>query len=296
MSSGENIAAGIRVYEEEGFKVRLGACVRKMMRHHFFSAPLEERLDEFHRAFEEDDVDAIFCIRGGIGAQRLLPHLNLDLVRDHPKIFMGYSDITALHVALHQGTGLITFHGPSGGVAASGTEDEVRKRRQNLRDALVRLQDDGIWGEVRNPEEGRIMRAIREGRAKGALHGGNLTLIANLMGTPWEIDLQDRLFFLEGVHLTSYTVWRNLVQLEMAGKLAQVRGVLVGEFSDRPAPEDAMPSIEEVLLNVLGRVKAPVVEGLQCGHGAYRVILPVGAQASLDAALPVLRVEDRVLD
>lgn len=296
MSSGQNIGAGLRVYEEEGFRVRVGATVRKMLQHRFFSAPREDRLADLHDAFADDGVDAVFCIRGGIGAQELLPHLDLDVIRDHPKAFMGYSDITALHVALHQGTGLVTFHGPSGGVSTSGSREDVDRRRQNLRDGLVRLQDGDVWGEIRNPEDGPLLRIVREGEASGRLHGGNLTLLASLMGTPWEVDLRDRILFLEGVHLDSHAVWRNLVQLETAGKLAGAAGVVVGEFSDRPDPRGPTPSVEEVVGEVLGRQGIPVVEGLQCGHGDYRVVVPVGARATLDAVTSTLRVDERVLD
>src|SRR5262249_47966013 len=170
----------------------------------------QERLDDLHAMFRDSEVRAVFAIRGGYGSEHLLDRIDYDLIRRNPKIFLGYSDITALHLAIHQKTGLVTFHGP---VVLSRFSEYTQKW---FRKALF---EAAPIGEVANPPEtNRLrpthnLRTVRPGRARGPLIGGNLSLIATTMGTPYEIDTRGRILFLEDVDEQPYSIDRMLTQL-----------------------------------------------------------------------------------
>jgi len=279
----ESIAAAAQFYRKQGYQTALGENVRNLRRTGYFSGSVEERVRELHWAFEDDRVDAIFAIRGGIGASWLLPNLDYDLVRGHPKIFMGYSDVTALHLAFQRKCGLIGFHGPAGGLYTGGGADDLKNRTANLRRALGLLGRPEPWGEVKNPPGARFVRTGFGGKAEGRLTGGNLSLVTELVGTPWAPELEDRLFFFEGVESSSASVDRGLIQLFLAGELARSTGLIAGEFSDRPKPEEGDPSIEEVLSRWFGTLGKPAIEGLAIGHGSHKLLIPIGVRARLDA-------------
>ena len=145
-SEAESIARALEFYREAGYKVALGDNVRMLRREGYFSASVEARVAELHAAFKDDAVDAIFAIRGGIGASWLLPHIDYDLVRDHPKIFMGYSDITAVQIAFLQRSGLVCFYGPAGGLWPGGGAEDLKTRTENLRRALKLFARAEPWG------------------------------------------------------------------------------------------------------------------------------------------------------
>ena len=171
--------------------------------------------------FADPAVNAIFAIRGGYGCGQLLDRVDYDLLRKNPKIFLGYSDITALHLGIQKRAGLVTFHGP---VALSGFSDYTQK---HFRQALF---EKAPIGTVTNPPESNplrpvhTLRAIRPGKARGPLIGGNLTLIATTMGTPFEIETRGRILLLEDVGEEPYSIDRMLTQLRLAGKLESAAG------------------------------------------------------------------------
>ncbi len=275
-----------------GLRVKLGKNVRK--RSGYLGGSVEERLEDLHAMFKDPEVKGIFCIRGGYGSSQLLDQIDYDLIRRNPKVFVGYSDITALHLAIQKRAGLITFHGPV--VLSKFTPYTQSWFRKALFEAKP-------LGEVGNPsEEGplrpkHILRAIRPGKARGRLVGGNLTLISTTMGTPYEIDTRGAILILEDIDEQPYAIDRMLTQLRLAGKLDEVAGVVFGACVDCK-PRDYKPSFEsslslgEVLDEILGRLRVPVLSGLTIGHTEDQLTLPLGVMVTLDAGRGVLIVEE----
>ena len=264
-----------------------------MLKTGFMSAPDKDRAQEFMDLFKDPEVDAIFASVGGYGAARLLPLLDYDMIKDNPKILMGYSDITFLHVAIYQRTGLVTFHGPSAShLDQSLGSDDLSVKRENLLRAL-RLLSGKSSLNLANPSGGMLLRTISDGKASGPLMGGNLETCEETLATPYEIALDGCIFFFEDVYSSPETIDRGLLHLSMAGKLNKVAGVVVGEFSEVPKADEPMPSIEEVVRERLVSLGKPAIVGLQCGHGKIHVTILVGVDAKLDADERSLKLKEQ---
>jgi muramoyltetrapeptide carboxypeptidase len=279
-----------RTVEHFGLKVKWGANVKK--RTGYVGGTAEERIADLHAMFADPAVKGIFCIRGGYGAPHLLDAIDYGLIRRNPKVFAGYSDITALHLAIQNKAGLATFHSP---VVLSRFTDWTQ---DHFRRALFTGDTERV---IANPPEpnplrpAHPVRAIRPGKARGTLTGGNLTLISSLMGTPYEPDTRGRIFFIEDVGEEPYRIDRMLTQLRLAGKFDQAAGVVVGECVDcnprefRPGFESTF-SLNEVFDNILGGLKVPVLSGLLIGHTDDQATIPMGVAAEMDANTGTLTI------
>lgn len=230
-------------------------------------------------AFSDPEIDGIICAKGGYGALRILPFMDWDTVRAHPKFFCGFSDITALHHALRREAGMVTFHGPMALLLA-----EERQLDWNERGLLEAMTSTKPLGTIALPADGPPIETLVRGSAEGVLDGGNLSLLASLCGTRWQPRLQGRILLLEDVHEAPYRVDRMLTQLRLAGVLEGIAGVLFGDSPtcDRP-PSARGRTLREVIMDRLGDLGVPVVYGFPCGHGDYRATLPLGVRARLDA-------------
>jgi len=223
VSSPDALQLARRTVEYLGLKWKPGRNLGK--RAGYLGGSIEERVADLHEAFLDPDVKAVLCTRGGYGSAMLLDRIDFDLIRNHPKIFVGYSDITALHMGIHQKSKIITFHGP---MALAGFSDYTLEHFKRA------LFDPRPLGALSNPPEARAFRpkhptrTLRGGRATGALIGGNLTLIASTMGTPWEIQTDGKLLFLEDVGEEPYSMDRMLTQLRLAGKFRNIAGLILG--------------------------------------------------------------------
>jgi muramoyltetrapeptide carboxypeptidase len=295
VSDPDQLLLSQRLIEAQGLKVKYGRNVKK--KSGYLGGTARERLDDLHEAFTDPEVKGVIALRGGYGAGQLLDGLDLDLIRRHPKVFAGYSDITALHLAIHQKTGLVTFHGPTGLSRFSDFTFEHFKRA---------LFETKPLGRLANPPETRPLRprhwtrTIRPGQARGPLIGGTLTLISTTMGTPFEIQTEGKLLFLEDVDEQPYSMDRMLTQLRLAGKFKGIKGLLIGECADC-APREFRPSFQntftlgEVLDNLVGDLPVPVLSGLVIGHTEDQITLPLGVTASLDAGQGTLTIEESAL-
>ncbi len=292
------LGQGVDHLRKKGYKVVLGECTRRLTRRGMVSAPDELRAKELMDAFKDDAVDAVLCSRGGYGTMRILPFLDYDVVRDHPKIFMGYSDITTLHVNFHQKAGLVTIHGP--GVESVGSEEPDPEKGKvdphNLDAALKLLSSPDPWGEIRNPAAGMLLRTVRSGKASGLTIGGNLSMMTHTLGSPFEVDTKGRILFFEDVHISEYYVEYELTAFELAGKLRGAAGIAVGQFSKFAKREEAQPSLEEILADHLERASAPSFTGLCVGHGKWNHPVPVGVRATVDAHKPALTITESPFD
>ena len=291
VSDPDRLALAERTLKYFDLKPKFGKNVGK--RNGYLGGSIDERLDDLHAMFADRSVDAIFAIRGGYGASQLLDRIDYNLLRDNPKIFLGYSDITALHLAIQKRAGMVTFHGP---VTLSGFSEYTQRM---FRRALF---DTGPLGVVTNPPElsplrpSHTLRTVRTGKARGALVGGNLTLISTTMGTPFEIDTRGRILLLEDVDEQPHSIDRMLTQLRLAGKFDSAAGVIFGECN-ACRPRDYKPSFEstlslgEVLDEILGKLRVPVLSGLTFGHTDDQLTLPLGVMATLDAGKGELVIE-----
>ncbi|HVS03126.1 MAG TPA: LD-carboxypeptidase [Thermoanaerobaculia bacterium] len=274
--------------EAIGLRVRPGEHVRQ--RHGYFAGTDAERAADLNAAFADPEVKGIFCFRGGWGTPRLLPLLDYDAIRRHPKPLVGFSDVTALLNAIHQQTGLVTFHGP----AAAGN---LRPwTLAHLRRVLMSREPIGTLANPDKPAEELVNRTwrtvtVRGGRASGRLAGGNLTLLAVLMGTPWEVDTEGAILLLEDTHEELYRVDRMLTQLAQGGKLAAAAGVVFGHCTDCPPGEGPTFSLEEILHHHLAPLGVPVLSGLAFGHVREKLTLPIGLAATLDADAGTLHLD-----
>ena len=265
-----------------GWEPRLGANAG---RHHgYFAGTDDERLGDLNAALADPDVDAVWCIRGGFGVTRYLDRVDFDAFARRPKAVIGFSDVTALLLALHARTGAVTFHGPMARQAMGPFSREHFERvlaRTAPAGALGRLpQPDGVLV----PQQNRVV-TLAGGTAEGRLIGGNLTLVQALVGTPWLPSLDGALLVLEDVGEELYRVDRMLAHLRLAGLLARVAGVIVGRFTEmgRRGADGAM-GFDEVLATHLAPLGVPVAYGFPIGHVEEQWTMPVGVRARLDAS------------
>lgn len=296
VSSPDALQLARRTVEYLGLKWKPGRNLGK--RSGYLGGSVDERVADLHEAFLDPEVKAVLCTRGGYGSGMLLDRIDFNLIRSHPKIFIGYSDITALHLGIHAKSKIVTFHGP---MALAGFSDYTLEHFKRA------LFDPRPLGALSNPPEARAFRpkhptrTLHGGQATGPLIGGNLTLIASTMGTPWEIQTDGKLLFLEDVGEEPYSMDRMLTQLRLAGKFRNIKGLILGECLDCH-PREFQPGFEssfslgEVYDNVLGDLKIPVFSGLTIGHTEDQLTLPLGVRATLDADAGALTIEEAALD
>ena len=272
----------MRNIESLGLRVRLGDNIR-LRRGNFAGLPAQQAAD-LHAAFVDRDVRAVWSARGGSGAALLLPLLDYELIRRHPKVLVGFSDTTALHLAIQRYAGLVTFHGPAG--ISSFTPYTASHLHAALMEAEVpRTIEPAAENRAlaaTRPHYGE--RLIRGGVATGPLVGGNLATLASLVGTPYAARLRGALAFLEDVAEPPYRINRMLTQLSQSGELGRAAGVMLGVFNraDPPAGEASL-TLEETLVDRIDPLGVPARYGLSFGHVANQFTIPMGVQARFDA-------------
>jgi muramoyltetrapeptide carboxypeptidase len=259
------VHTGVRVLEDAGFRVRLGDAVFK--KSGYLAGSDRDRAADIHAMFLDPEVKAIIAARGGYGAGRLLAALDLAVVRQHPKIFVGHSDTTFLLNAFVQQAKLVTFHGPM----VTGLP-----QRPQASDFLCRLLSGDRYGWNQAAEA-----IIQPGTAEGILVGGCLSIVVSMLGTPHAIDTRGRLLFLEDVNEKPFRIDRMLTQLRQAGALDGVAGVIFGEMDGCVAPGSQPVTVREVVAEAFAAAAYPVAFGLPSGHGAGTLTLPLGVRARL---------------
>lgn len=267
----ERFSRGVAELERLGFAVRVPDGV--LDRAGFTAGRPEARLAQLHALFADPELRAIFCARGGAGVLHLLPQLDLALVRAQPKLVVGYSDITALHLLLGQ-LGIPSLHGPM--VARELADGEAAYDRASLW--------HGLTGEGEPWASGPELQPLRDGAAEGVLRGGCLSLLAACAGTPWALRTagEPTLLLVEDIDERPYRVDRMLRQLRLSAALDGVRGVVFGEMRGCQAEPDVGYRLEDVILEALEELEAPIAIGLRSGHVSRpNVTLPLGVRARL---------------
>lgn len=240
-------------------------------RENYLAGSDQRRLEELHQLWDDDEVKAIFAVRGGYGCARLLPRLDFGLIRQKPKILVGFSDLTILINVIHRQTGLITFHGPM-------LSTLVRDGREALESTLNELT---FQAQPHLKLKG--LEILRPGQAQGPLLGGNLTCLAQLLATPYEPAWDGAILLLEDINEPAYRLDRLLTQLSLAGRLQTVAGVMLGEFLD--STSRSINDLELVWQRVLELTPetTPVWANFPAGHGRRNLLLPIGRTVSMDS-------------
>lgn len=247
----------------------------------FLAGTDAQRVEDLHWAFADKSIDAVWCLRGGYGLTRILPDINYDLIGKNPKLVIGFSDITALLVAVHQKTGLVTIHAPA---SASTMSDYAKEHlRATLFDAAATHSMAIAPDNTASTDPFFKTEVFKPGVARGPLVGGNLSLIAAMAGTPFALkNIKGKILFLEDVGEKPYRVDRMLTQLKQSLDLRQLAGIALGIFTDCAGPEGS-PTVMDVCRERLGGLGIPVVYGLSFGHIRDQMTVPLGVRAQLDA-------------
>jgi len=275
---------------EMGFHVK---CYRDLYQEHGYLAGDDAtRAAELMSAFADPEVSAIFPARGGTGITRILGLLDYQIIRKHPKVFVGYSDNTALHLALQSQTGLVTFHGPHpmDGLGAAEGLSELSARtywrafqHEQYFDEGGAEQPNGYLVPLTENEQASLT-TLHPGTARGRLVGGNLALIVALMGTPYEINTAGNILLLEDINEPPYRIDRLLSQLQLAGKLDELAGILLGQFTKCEAPQgDVSLTVAEIFQTYFGNLNIPVLQNFPTGHSRDNVTLPLNVAVELNA-------------
>ena len=274
--------------EGMGFVVRVDDQITRQRG--YLAGTDEQRAEEFMRAFRDRDVHAVFAFTGGFGTTRILDRLDFDVIAANPKIMIGFSDITGLHLAFAARTGMVTFHAPNvdSGIGKPGDLNEY-SRRSFWQQILA--SEYSAKGFTYDTPDGSPIKSLRPGVSAGPLIGGNLSLVAALMGTPYEIQTAGKIVFLEDVHEAPYRVDRMLCQLKLAGKLDHVAGIILGQFTDASdSPGKDTLTMEQVFEDYFGAADYPVVTGFPAGHHQFNATLPMGARVEVDSNRRLVRV------
>lgn len=269
----EQLPIKLELLERLGLRYKLGRTIAEFAG--FLAGSDEERLADLHAMIADEEIQAIFCVRGGYGIGRLLDKIDYQLLQENPKIIWGFSDVTSLHVAVNQFADLVTFHGPMLSESSESLDELSAKMFQQLFTPMEIHYDEGI----------SKLETIVGGVARGELIGGNLNRLVSTLATKFEADLQDKIVVLEDIHESPDRVDGMLNQLRLARKLEQVAGFVIGDFNGVEEAE-----LLKIVSHYLKPLNKPVVAGFKIGHCRPNIGLPLGVEAILDADAKVLRI------
>ena len=269
-----DLKTAVSVFENKGYKLVLGKSV--FLKEFTYAGTPQERADDINNMFANPDIDAIICARGGYGANRVLPLLDYDLIQENPKIFMGYSDITAFLISITQKTGLITFHGPM--------LTSFKKRMVNYNfDLMENILAGSESVTIQSPSELPAC-ILKSGKEKGLLWGGNMCLLVNRLGTLDQLNTDGAILFIEDIDEYLYAFDRMLVHMKKAGMFENIKGLIIGELVEMKDYDDPFgKSTDEIVMDVCGDLDIPIISNFPCGHGIYQATLPISIPVQLDA-------------
>ncbi|WP_346044282.1 LD-carboxypeptidase [Paraclostridium tenue] len=262
-----------KTIENFGYKVKMGNTCYLSYKG-YLAGTDEDRVKDIETMFEDKNIDAILCLKGGYGTPRILDKINYDIIKNNPKIFIGYSDITALHIAFNQICNLVTFHGIMAATVSNWDEFTYNSFMDivNSKESL----------ELKNPEDEELYTLVK-GSANGIIIGGNLSLIASTIGTSYEIDVKNKILFIEEIGESIYKIDRMLTQLELSGKFNDCKGIIFGDFEDCNKERVEDYDLYDLLLNKIKKYNKPCVYNLQSGHCKPMISMPLGVNCNLDA-------------
>jgi muramoyltetrapeptide carboxypeptidase len=272
----ENIEKGAAYLEQLGYRVKFGKYIRRV--HGYLAGTDEERAADFNTMVCDKEVNALFAIRGGYGTPRLLRMIDYRSLKQNPKIIVGYSDITALQLAIFRKTGLVTFSGPMTGIEMSKGMDPYTE--ENFWRLLTSTKKIGV---LKHPTE-EPWKILHDGKSHGRFLGGNFSLLACLMGTPFLPELRESILILEDVDEAPHRIDRLLAQLLNTGIAQRLAGLVFGKFTNcTPSdPKEPHLTIDQVLEEYAAKVSCPAIANFPYGHVRRKLTIPIGLQTTLD--------------
>lgn len=277
----------LNVLRDLGFRIKEGTHLYD--RTGFLAGEDRDRAEDLMSMFCDKDIDMILCFRGGYGTMRILPYLNLDMIKKNPKIFMGYSDITTLLNLFYSELGLITFHGPMA--------------NSNLKDShtLVSMLNTIMRGDkpytIPILPEKPLNFSNFHNAVQGRVIGGNLTLLCSTLGTKYEVNTDDKILFIEEVEEPPYKIDRMLTQLWLSGTLKKCKAVLLGQFTNCTLPHyERSLTLEEVITDRIINFGIPTCSNFMSGHDNPKLTLPIGVKISLEPDSKCIKVLEKVVD
>ncbi|MCL5782594.1 MAG: LD-carboxypeptidase [Candidatus Thermoplasmatota archaeon] len=283
----KNLSRSINRLNKLGFKISLGRNIRKLVQRNSLAAPADERTHELMDAFTDDSVKAILCARGGYGSIHILPHLDYDVIREHPKILIGYSDITALHMAINKLSGLVTFHGP---MPASDPDEYGKPLFKTFLDVL-----SGNSLDVSRFID-RVIKYIYKGKVEGKSIGTNISVASSLTGTQYMPSPNNKIMFAEDTGITSGDLDRYFSVMKLSAMIGNFVGFAFGEFRQITDAEEPMPYIEDIVQQYINELQKPSIYGLPFGHGEDQMLIPLNARMTLSSDSPYIELMENVVD
>lgn len=282
----EKIFKGAEYLERLGYRVKLGKNVQKV--YGYLAGTDAERAEDVNTMFADPQVKGIIAVRGGYGTPRILPLLNYPLIKRNPKVLVGYSDLTALQLAIFRRTGLVTFSGPMAGVEMFKGIDPFTE--EHFWECVTSRRKPG---PLRNPDK-KPFEALMHGKASGRLIGGNLSLIVALAGSRYIPSFRGSLLFIEEIEEETYRFDRMMNQLRLTGILSSASGIIMGELTDVKTSDMSKPflTVKQVMNDMLGDLKQPVMSGLVYGHVPRKLTVPIGIHATMDTRKGTLRYDE----
>ena len=263
----------VQFLKAQGYKVKVMPSCDATERN--FAGSDKQRAEDINALFADDSVDAIMCLRGGYGSGRILDYLDYSMIAKHPKLLIGYSDVTALHIALYQKCGLVTVHGPMASTFNNDNYTGFTKEQ-----FLSGITSDEPVGKIKQPEGGKL-KTLVPGSAEGVVIGGNLTLIASLVGTEYELRADHAILFIEEIGEFASRIDRMLLQLYESGLFDRVDGIIIGDMADNYDYNSC--SVNDVIREYAKLADKPCITGVPAGHGKYNMFLPFGVKAKMTA-------------
>jgi muramoyltetrapeptide carboxypeptidase len=285
---GEILSLTSKYFTNLGYKLKFGKS--NDLKWGPFAGLPEQRADDINEMFANSDIDAIFCARGGYGANRVLPLLDYNLIKENPKIFIGYSDITALLTSITQKTSIVTFHGPM----LTTYRDSWVEYNYSL---MQRVLSGEKFIKIYSPE-GLETKILKHGVASGPLWGGNMCLLVNRLGTDDSLNTDGTILFLEDIDEYLYSFERMLVHMREAGMFDNIKGLIFGELKDMKDQEVKFErNIDQIILDICGDLNVPILSNFPCGHGKFQSTLPLSINTEIDSKnkeMPVTLIDNAV--
>jgi muramoyltetrapeptide carboxypeptidase len=270
-----------RLVEDMGYKVKMGKCTYRSV-HGYSAGTGKERAEDINQMFSDKEVKAIWCIRGGDTSSHTMDKIDFEMISKNPKIFVGYSDVTNLHVNFNLKCKLVTFHGP---MVKSNMLNNFDNFTRNSFEKALNMEKELI---LDNPQ-GEDLKVMVEGQAEGVIVGGNLALLTSMIGTPYEVETKGKILFIEDIDESVQRLDRMMHQLKYSNKLQDAEGIIFGDFTDCINSRDKSYTVIEMLKDVLSDYKKPVMYNIKSGHCFPMSTIPLGAKCIMDTKSKIIK-------
>ena len=273
-----NFTAGITILKKNGFHVKYNRHLLNAKG--YLAGSDQERADEFNRLWSDPEIRALVAVRGGYGCMRILDLIDMEQIRNNPKILIGFSDLTILLAAIHKMTGLVTYHGP-----VVTTLGNINKESQT---SFFNVLKGKTADMISHPK----VTILQKGEAEGILLGGNLTTLVHMIGTPYEPSWDNKIIFIEDTGESPYRLDRLLTHLAFSGRLQKIKGLILGTFSDDSGKENKtmQKAVQQRIVELFVKCDIPIWANFPVGHSRRNLTLPIGAQGKMDTSSSTLHL------